>query len=734
MAVRMQLASVRARLTSALCKLIALICLMAPAMALWAFDPPSRIRFGGDMAYPPQEWLERNQAQGFNVELARELARVGGSRAEFKLGTWPEAILNLEVGVVDVVPMFYSTERAQRFIFTTPFYYSNHSLYAMPTTGRITQLSQLAGRRVAVEKSSFAEQQLRAQSQPPILILTASTLDALQALVDGRADYAVLASLPADLLKQEHDLAPERLGPPFWSRGYAFAVNRSNPELAKWLQDALDQLVTSGRFQEIYQEWSAQLEPGGGHFNGHRQILLICAALVAALLLIGSWWWSLKYMLARRMRDLTNLQQVPQKNAPVSSTLPRYEAQTGLYQPDYFLDQIDAYVQTAGAEPRELLLIKLMDLEPLVLTLGAARVQAKIVQIAANLRNRTEPMAAYLGRGVFGVFMAPVDSALYLEQLLPGAPQSGVRFNVRLVGGSAYWPEQGRTAARLMRAAETALAATQPRRRTWVAYEPELEPNNLDLDLLTAFVQDNLQGLYPVFQPQLNLHSGRIESAEAQVRLEHPRLGAVPPAVFMPLLESAGLVEAVTDLIIDEAVRVAAQLRRLNLPCTLAVKLTARDLTGANLSTRVSQSLVRHQGSPKDLVLELPEAGLAMDPVGVRKLLLELSELGVTIAVDDFGGSLSSLSYLTDLPVSELKIDRQFIGDLATNNRHQGIVRSIILMARESGLLTIAEGVEDAPTLELLRLMACDLVQGYLVAQPLPEAKLMDFLRARRSE
>src|SRR5690606_19554857 len=125
-----------------------------------------------------------------------------------------------------------------------------------------------------------------------------------------------------------------------------------------------------------------------------------------------------------------------------------------------------------------------------------------------------------------------------------------------------YWPEQGRSAGKLMRHAETAMAMSIARRRRWMAYDAAMEPSRMDLDIVSIFAEGNVPGLFPVFQPQLDLRTGKITSAEILVRWQHPRLGFIAPNVFIPLLENAGLIERITAQMIDEAVRVAATLRQ----------------------------------------------------------------------------------------------------------------------------------------------------------------------------
>jgi EAL domain-containing protein (putative c-di-GMP-specific phosphodiesterase class I)/ABC-type amino acid transport substrate-binding protein len=703
----------------------------------YAYEPPAHILFGGDLAYPPLEWMEKNQIQGFNVDLAREVARIGGSKAEHQLGNWPDTVHALEAGHLDVVPMYYSLERSRHFIFTQAYLYSSHAIYALPIATRVSAIGDLTDKTVAVEEESFAHQQLRHLAKKPDLVLTANTLSAIEAVMQGKADYAVLASLAADNLLRQHDWELVRMGPPFWSRGYAFAVNKNKPELAEWLQDSLSTTIANGNYQMLYQKWQNDLEPAQADNRWLHFFSTGFAILFAALVLGGSWYWSLKRKVEQRTRELSDALAQREIAEQELRRVAHFDAQTGLAKLPYFIDQLDDYFhahQQPVKQEKEILVIKLADLDVIVRTFGFARAEMIVSAFAIHLLKLTDTFSAYLGRGVFALFVSKGNALSLFEQLSNAMAESDPGLNSQFVGGSAYWPEHGRSAGKLMRHAETALAMSELRRRRWLAYEAAMEPSRVDLDIISIFIDGNVQGIFPVFQPQLDLRSGKITSAEILVRWQHPRLGLVPPNVFIPLLENSGLIEQVTEQMIDEAVRVAVLLRKRELPCCVSVNIAAYDLIETHLADIISQALVRYQGLPGDIKLELTETSVASDPQRVKKVLTQLSELGIYASVDDFGTGYSSLSYLSLFPIRELKIDRSFVGDMLANPRNHSIVRSTILMARELGLVTVAEGVEDDQTLQMLKKDGCDIAQGYVIARPLPEAEFIEFMRAHAAQ
>lgn len=707
------------------------------ARTVYAYEPPPQILFGGDLAYPPLEWMEKNQINGFNVDLAREVARIGGSKAEHRLGNWPDTIHALEQGHLDVVPMYYSLERSRKFIFTQAYLYSSHAIYALPTTARVSSIDDLTNRKVAVEEESFAHQQLRHLAKKPDLVLTSNTLSAIESVMQGSADYAVLSSLAADNLLRLHEWKLARMGPPFWSRGYAFAVNKNQPELAEWLQDSLSTAIANGKYQTLYQKWQNDLEPAQADNRWLPFFSSALALLLAAFALGGSWYWSLKRKVEQRTQELS---EALAQRAIAEQELLRvahFDAQTGLAKLPYFIDQLDDYFhahQQPVKQEKEILVIKLADLDVIVRTFGFARAEMIVSAFATHLLKLEETLAAYLGRGVFALFINKGNALELFDRLSSAMAESDPGLNSQFVGGSAYWPEHGRSAGKLMRHAETALAMSELRRRRWLAYEAAMEPSRVDLDIISIFIDGNVQGIFPVFQPQLDLRSGKITSAEVLVRWQHPRLGLVPPNVFIPLLENSGLIEQVTEQMIDEAVRVAVILRKRDLPCCISINIAAYDLIETNLADIVSQALVRYQGLSSDIKLELTETSVASDPQRVKQVLTQLSELGIYASVDDFGTGYSSLSYLSLFPIRELKIDRTFVSDMLGNPRNHSIVRSTILMARELGLVTVAEGVEDDQTLQMLKKDGCDIAQGYVIARPLPEAEFIEFMRAHAAQ
>ncbi|MBL27132.1 MAG: hypothetical protein CMM50_06230 [Rhodospirillaceae bacterium] len=695
----------------------------------------SAVLFGGDANYPPFEWLDGGNARGFLIALEDAVAATGGAEATHRLGDWPDIIAALEAGEVDVVPMFVSPEREEIFGFTRPFYYLSHSIYGGEGAANVHDIRQLAGHRVVVENRSYAQNELMRLDIGATLVLAPNTLAALRTIAAGDAEYGVLAAPPSDWLINLHDLPVEAVGPPFWPRPYAFAVRKDREALLAWLDEALEITFASGRYEEVSKAYAAELapRPGGIAFSeALRQTAAIVGGLALIALVAGGWSWLLRRRVRERTQELADeLARREQAEARLRH-LANHDAETGLPTLSHFLeladDTLKAATETPGAE-KEVVALRLADLESIVMNFGYDVAQGVVRAFGRRLQGLGLDTQAHAGRGAFVVLADRGAVRSRISQMTARLDTDRLTLFPQVVAGAAAWPQYGENTRDLVRRAETALATSLERHQAWADFEPSFEPEKSDLQLVGDFRQSGSKGLHAVFQPQVDLDSGRIVAAEILVRWNHPRLGPVSPARFIPLLEDVGLIMEVTAFMIDEAARVASGLRRAGTPCTLSVNVAAYDLTDTDLPRIVETALKRHDTAVSDLQLELTETSVAEDPSKVREALGVLRTAGVQAAIDDFGTGYSSLAYLSQFPVGELKIDQMFVKDLLANERHHLIVRSTISMAHALGLLVVAEGVEDIDTITALREDSCDRVQGYAITKPLPETDFREFLK-----
>ncbi|WP_222193369.1 putative bifunctional diguanylate cyclase/phosphodiesterase [Modestobacter italicus] len=232
-------------------------------------------------------------------------------------------------------------------------------------------------------------------------------------------------------------------------------------------------------------------------------------------------------------------------------------------------------------------------------------------------------------------------------------------------------------------------------------------------------------------QPQVDVATGRTVGVEALVRWAHPTRGLLQPGEFLPLAEVHGLMGPLTNEVLAQAVAQAATWHRAGRELRVSVNLSASNLLDTGLPQRVADLLRAHALPPSALVLEVTETVLLSDPERSLAVVAALADLGTTVSIDDFGTGYASLTYLHQLPVAELKLDRSFTADLLTDARAAAIVASTVRLAHQLGLRVVAEGVEDPATLVHLRALECDESQGFLHSPPLPAAELEAWLAVR---
>ena len=248
-------------------------------------------------------------------------------------------------------------------------------------------------------------------------------------------------------------------------------------------------------------------------------------------------------------------------------------------------------------------------------------------------------------------------------------------------------------------------------------------------DLRTAIEGDEID---VVFQPKLELGTGRVVGVEALVRWDSPTRGRVAPSEFVRVAEDTGLIKDLTDLVLKRGIAALRMFDDAGLGLRLAINLSTHDLFDSKLPARVLTQLEFNRVQPSELTLEITESSLLVDAPRTRATIDDLHDAGFRLAIDDFGTGYSSLSYLRRLPVQELKIDQSFVSGMLLDPQDEVIVRSTIDLGHNLQLSVVAEGVEDGATLEALAAMGCDVAQGFWIAQPLSAPELIAWVVERR--
>jgi EAL domain-containing protein (putative c-di-GMP-specific phosphodiesterase class I)/GAF domain-containing protein len=292
----------------------------------------------------------------------------------------------------------------------------------------------------------------------------------------------------------------------------------------------------------------------------------------------------------------------------------------------------------------------------------------------------------------------------------------------------------GSDAAQLLRELITTLDDVREKGVEWAFYDPAIDiAQQRAFAVLTALhealVADKQLSL--CYQPRVDLGSCRLAGVEALLRWNHPALGAISPAEFIPLAEKTALIGAVTDWVITNVLKQIAEWRGLGHHVKVSVNVSAYDMEKGDFAEMLSARLALFAIDPESIELEFTENALVRNPARVHEQLSRLRTLGTEVAIDDFGTGYCNISYLKLIPASVVKIDQSFIRTLATDASNKAIVRSMIGMAHALGHAVVAEGIETGESYDLLREWGCDEGQGYHIARPMGPSALIEWIDKR---
>ena len=304
--------------------------------------------------------------------------------------------------------------------------------------------------------------------------------------------------------------------------------------------------------------------------------------------------------------------------------------------------------------------------------------------------------------------------------------------NLIIVGASvgiSLCPENGSDFDTLLKMADVSLYEAKSKGRgTYFFYSEDLGEKNkqrrkMEVDLRRAIDNDEFSVYY---QPLINLKENCVECCEALLRWKHPELGFISPSVFIPIAEEIGVISKIGKFVLGEATR---ECTKWPASVSVAVNVSSLQFQQSDVCSVVTQALVESGLNPKRLEIEVTETAMIEDLEETSRVLRELSQGGVRISLDDFGTGFSSLSYLHQLPLDKVKIDRSFVETIRNDERSLVLLSGITKMAADLGLVIIVEGVEEMEQLELLkREVHLDQVQGFLFSKPIPATDIGQFI------
>jgi diguanylate cyclase (GGDEF)-like protein len=354
-----------------------------------------------------------------------------------------------------------------------------------------------------------------------------------------------------------------------------------------------------------------------------------------------------------------------------------------------------------------------------------------VIEVAARLR-ALAPAAALVGRGGSDEFLVTVrlpsaDDALRLATKLRISLQEpmqveSVTLDVDVSAGVAVYPDHGIDAELVLKRADLAAQTAKQLANPVQLFHSGLQARSTHRLGLAAQLRRALESgeIEVYFQPKVALPDRRVVGVECLARWDHPTHGIIPPLEFVAVAKHTGQLGRLTEVVLREGLRRSRGWLEAGHPLPVAINLSARTLIDPTFPTRISELLLDSRVPASLLTLEITEDGVVGEPDRAMATLNRLSEMGVRLAVDDFGTGFSSLSYLRRLPVDEVKIDQSFVQGMATDAGDLAIVRAVVDLAHHFGLVAVAEGVESERTVNLLEGLGCDIGQGFLFSRPLP--------------
>ena len=403
-----------------------------------------------------------------------------------------------------------------------------------------------------------------------------------------------------------------------------------------------------------------------------------------------------------------------------------------------FHELIDEAMEHAHLEQRSIALL-LMDLDrfkDVNDTLGHDRGDILLKQVSIRLKNVLhEPnIIARIGGDEFGILLPRLtsldDIQKVIQELLEvlSAPFiiDGIPISVEASIGVATIPQHAENPHMLLQRADIAMYRAKKLASNYAIYDPNYDLHSHEQLGLMAELREAIDQnqLLLHFQPKLEIKTGRIGGVEALVRWNHPRLGLLYPDQFILAAEHTGLIAPLTRWVLIEELTYSQNQQKQGIFLRVSVNLSARSLHDTQLLAMINEALMITAANPNQLMLEVTESAIVLDPQRAEETLVELSNLGFALSIDDFGTGYTSLASIKRLPINEIKIDKSFIINMLADNKEAMIVRSVIDLGHNLGLKVVAEGIETKELLEALTSLGCDEIQGYFVCKPKAPAEL----------
>lgn len=321
--------------------------------------------------------------------------------------------------------------------------------------------------------------------------------------------------------------------------------------------------------------------------------------------------------------------------------------------------------------------------------------------------------------------------AMKLTKLLePTFQVNGHTLQVGASIGIAVYPDNGNTPELLIQRADVAMYEAKYQSLKVISYHEDMDKHKIEDMQLSTDMYDGIKlgQFYAVFQPKIDLDTGRPCGCELLARWKHPHIGLISPNKFIPIAERENMIGELTRAIFDKYVSQLKQLADTYPDFQISINVSPLNLLDTSLLEELMNSMQESGFKASDLMIEVTENAIMTNPLRSASVLRKFSATGMGVSVDDFGTGYSSLAYLQKFPISELKIDKSFIINLHKDSQNYPIVNATITMAHDLGMSVIAEGVEDRKVIDLLVELKCNRVQGHYFSKPLSYSDLTEWL------
>lgn len=708
------------------------------------------LRVAGDNNHPPYEFVdEKGNYKGFNIDIMRAIAIEEGIEIEIIPMPWNQAMYSLGAEKVDAIQgMSKTPTRESKFLFTVPVVKNSQAIFVLKNTNYISGIEDLNGIKVAFQKSDINEELLNEISEV-ILRPKDNQKDGMEALLNGEVEaflgnrqtglYYLQKMKKADMVKI--------VGEPMGEVEYGPVTTKDKQEVADILNRGIKEIKRNRTYDKIYQKWFGEEYYGKKDlFKVYKkQIVVIVFVILLVFFILSGWNKQLATEVEKRTSELEEANKNLISHQEQIYKLAYYDAITDLpnrlYLAKIFTDTLEETKKKGNK--LAVLYFDIDRFKDINDTLGHDTGDHILNLVGKRIENiiKDGDILARFGGDEFLILMKDIEDenevVEFAKQVLDKMSQPFLmnrykHFLTASVGVSIY-PEGGKDLTTLVKNADMAMyRAKKGGGNNFYVYNKELSDIEINkvktISQLRRAVERNEFELY--YQPKIDMNLGKVHGMEALIRWNNPDEGLIGPNKFIPIAEEMGLILPIGEWVLREACRQNKEwLDKGYQPIRVSVNISGMQFQQKDFVDIVKNVLEDTGIESQYLELEITESIAMIDIKYTIEVLKKLKSLGVYISIDDFGTGYSSFSYLKEMSVDELKIDRTFIMDVNTNTKNMSIVKAIIHLAHELNLEVTAEGAETEEHIQFLKENNCDKVQGYYYSKPVSSEEFEKFLK-----